>query len=128
MEASAMATLIDRAMDYSYDGEQQHFRNPLYPKDVVYTRGVRYIAEHAGGGAWWLLDKIATMQSHPQIRTEQVTQLWSLWVGEERNWALICQDGDYHLMWAEGGSHTDFPVGHITFFVQHQCIMLTSEY
>ena len=128
METNAMAALLDRAMAYSYDGEQQHFKHPLYPKGVTYTKGVRYVAEHAGNGAWWLLDKIGTMQAHPQIRTEQLTQLWSLWVTEERNWALVCQDGDYHLMWAEGGSYTDFPVGHITFFVQHGCIMLTSEY
>jgi len=126
MATSTLPTLIEQAMEYSYAEEQQHFRNPHYPQGIVYTRGVRYVAEHAG--AWWLLDKIATMQIHPSVRTEQLTQMWSLWVTDERTWALICQDGDYHIMWAEGGSYTDFPVGHITFFVQHGCVMLTSEY
>jgi hypothetical protein len=46
MTDSALPTLIEHAMDHSYDGEQQYFSSPLYPKDVVYTRGVRYIAEH----------------------------------------------------------------------------------
>ena len=73
-------------------------------------------------------DQIATMQRHPAIRTDELTQLWTLWVTDAQTWALICQDGDYHILWAEGGSYTDFPVGHITFFVQHGCIMLTSEY
>jgi len=54
-------------------------------------------------------------------------QLWTLWVTEAKTWALTCQDDDYHILWAEGGSHTDFPMDRIDFFVEQGCIMLTSE-
>jgi hypothetical protein len=125
------ATLEDNAIAYSYDGEQQYFRHPLYPPGIVYTKGVHYIAEHGGA---WLIDKIGTMQGRlgqgqrPDGSGDLDMQLWTLWVTEEKTWALTCQDGDYHILWAEGGSYTDFPMDKIDFFVQQNCIMLTSEY
>ena len=119
-------------MAYSYDGEQQYFRHPLYPPGLVYTRGVHYIAAHGGA---WLIDKIATRQGHlgeawqcpSEGCGELYVQLWTLWVTEEQTWALTCQDGDYHILWAEGSSYTDFPMDRIDFFVEQNCIMLTSE-
>jgi hypothetical protein len=94
---------------------------------------VHFVAEHGGA---WLIDKIGTMQGRlgeakqgpPETSAATYTQLWTLWVTEAKTWALTCQDGDYHIVWAEGGSYTDFPMDRIDFFVQQGCIMLTSEY
>jgi hypothetical protein len=123
-------TLEDDAMAYSMAGEQQYFRHPLYPQGIVYTRGVHFVTEHGGA---WLIDKIGTRQGRlgqgqrPDESGELYTQLWTLWVTEEQTWALTCQDGDYRILWAEGGSSTDFPMDRIDFFVEQGCIMLTSE-
>jgi uncharacterized protein DUF6876 len=75
----------------------------------------------------WQLWRGIRRQRPAESRGEPYTQLWTLWVTEEKTWALTCQDGDYHILWAEGGSYTDFPMDRIDFFVEQGCIMLTSE-
>jgi hypothetical protein len=115
--------LTQADLDAFYAQEQQYYRYPLVP--VLYTEGAKFVADR--GEAYWLLDKIATMQLAPEIAKEQVTQLWTLHVHEE-SWALVCQDGDYHVLWAEGGGYTDFPLPKVEFLVQGGVIMLPSEY
>ena len=47
-------------------GGDSTYRHSL-ARDVVYTSGVKFFAEHCGGGAYWLLDIIAT---EPAIRKQ----------------------------------------------------------
>ena len=43
----------------NHTGSEQVFRHAL-ARGICYTEGVRAFAEHAGGGAYWLLDILAT--------------------------------------------------------------------
>ncbi|QFZ84585.1 hypothetical protein GFK26_18325 [Variovorax paradoxus] len=48
-----------------FSGAEQLFRHGLV-RDFNYTEGVRFFAQNAGGGAYWLLDILAT---EPAIRS-----------------------------------------------------------
>jgi hypothetical protein len=119
----SMPRLTQAELDAYYSPEEKLYCYPLVP--VYYTPGVKFVADR--GEAYWLLDKVATMQLDPTIAKEQQSQFWTLHV-HEQTWALVCQDGAYHVLWAEGGSHTNFPLTKVTFLVQGNVIMLPCEY
>jgi hypothetical protein len=71
---SEFPRLTQADLDTFYAKEQQYYRYPLAP--VHYTEGVKFVAER--GHAYWLLDKVATMQRAPEIAKERMSQFWNL--------------------------------------------------
>lgn len=114
-----------------FTGSTQWFRHGLV-RNVTYTEGVQYMAEHAN--AYWLIDKIATLQFEPKIRTEDF-QVWRLIVENSRA-SLTCDDGDKLgvgdskavLLHSEEISFTDFPLEEIELWVEGGVILLPSEH
>ena len=114
-------------------GTEIWYRHSFIP-GVTYTEGVHYLAERAG--AYWLIDKIATLQLTPKIRAE-AHQSWKL-IREGHSAArLTCDDGDGNVVHREKIDFTDFPLEEITLYAiqgatgdgtRSRVIMLTSEY
>src|SRR5215471_14079566 len=93
-----------------FTGSDQFYRHALNRR-MLYTDGVQYLAEKAG--AYWLLDKIATLQLEPAIRGEEF-QVWRLTVTDSRA-RLTCDDGNDNSapLYAEDIDFTDFPLDEI---------------
>ena len=72
-----------------FTGSERWYRHPLVTS-LVYTDGVKYVAERAG--AYWLIDKIVTAQLAAPHQLE-VFQVWELKV-TARTGVLTCEDGD----------------------------------
>lgn len=109
-----------------FTGSETFYRHNLM-RNVVYTEGVQFLADK--GGAYWLIDKIATLQMDPKVRAEAF-QAWKLEVvdGKAR---LTCDDGNGVFVYAEHIDYTDFPLSEITLWAvqgEHRTIMLPSEY
>jgi hypothetical protein len=101
-------------------------------RNVLYTDGVKYLGDKAG--AYWLIDKIATMQIDRKIGEEQF-QVWRLVVKDGRA-TLTCDDGDRIgigdskpvVLHSEEISFTDFPLDKIELWVEGGVILLPSEH
>lgn len=114
-----------------FTGTSQWFRHALVRR-ITYTEGVQFVAER--GGAYWLVDKIATMQLDPKISAEEF-QVWRLNVADGRA-VLTCDDGDKIgcggskpiLLHTEEISFTDFPLEKIELWVEGDVILLPSEH
>jgi hypothetical protein len=105
-----------------FTGTEQWFRHSLM-RNITYTEGVRYLAETAG--AYWLIDKIATLQLEPKIKAEEF-QVWKLKVADSKA-ELVCEDGNYNVVYREGIEFTDFPLDHVDLWLENNVIMLPSE-
>jgi len=106
------------------DNLYQHWTGP----NVLYTDGVKYLAERAG--AFWLLDKIATLQALPKIKREEF-QVWRLKVDNKKA-VLTCTDGGNGgpeiKLHSEKIDFTDFPLDEITLWFTGNTILLPREY
>ncbi|WP_315729867.1 DUF6876 family protein [Bradyrhizobium sp. SZCCHNRI2010] len=110
-----------------FTGSETWYRHPLC-RDVLYTDGVKHVAEK--GGAYWLIDKIATLQALPLVRVQEF-QTWKLFVNDSRA-KLTCDDGNGNIVHSEKIDYTDFPLDEIAMWVQfdgeNRTILLPSEY
>jgi hypothetical protein len=61
------AHTFDPAMLGHFTGCDELYRHALC-RNVLYTEGVQYVAESAG--AYWLIDKVATLQMDPFVKAE----------------------------------------------------------
>jgi hypothetical protein len=93
-------------------GTERWYRHGLV-RDVLYTDGVQYIAEH--GGAYWLLDDIAFSQVIPKVKAEEF-QSWTLTVRPDHTGTLICDDGNGKEVFKKDYNYTDFPLDTIMLF------------
>ena len=105
-----------------FTGTETWFRHGLMPK-ITYTEGVQYLAEQAG--AYWLIDKVATLQLDKKVRTEEF-QVWKLKVANDKA-SLVCEDGNDNVVYREKIEFTDFPLDEITLWFENNVIMLPSE-
>jgi hypothetical protein len=105
-----------------FTGSEQVYRHSLM-RNMLYTEGVQYLAEKAG--AYWLLDKVATMQLEPRVKAEEF-QAWKLKVADSKA-TLTCEDGNGNIVHKEEIEFTDFPLDHIDLWVENHVIMLPSE-
>jgi len=112
----------------NFTGTENWYRHGLMP-NVLYTDGVRYLAEHAQ--AHWLIDKIASLQLLPNIKGEEF-QVWRLKV-DDRTAKLTCTDGGNGgpeiELYAETIDYTDFQLDEIDLWVEadpwtHDCVIL----
>ena len=97
---------------------------------LVYTEGVQYLAEK--GGAYWLIDAIASYQPDKRITScpELVDfQLWELAVGEDKSAKLTVRtDSDKPAAITQEIPFTDFPLERVKLYVCNGTLLLPSEY
>jgi hypothetical protein len=118
-----MTALIESDL-LQFIGATQWYRHPLV-RTVTYTDGAQYVAEH--GGAYWLLDLIATHQLDKAVRAEPF-QVWKLAVKPDRTATITCEDGNRKKVHRQELEFTDFPLPEITFYFTDNVIMLPTEY
>jgi hypothetical protein len=109
-----------------FTGTMQHYQHPL---GVRYTDGVKYLAEK--GGAYWLLDAIASWQADSRIRDDaqlQEIQFWKLTVKQDRSATLVCERDEGDAVVTQAIPFTDFPLSKLTLYWQHGVVLLPSEY
>lgn len=107
-----------------FTGTERHYRHGLM-RNILYTDGVQYVAESAG--AYWLIDKIATLQLKPKIAAEEF-QSWKLKVDERQRARLTCEDGNRKTVYSEAISWTNFPLDQIELWLEGNIILLPSEH
>ncbi|MCK1671078.1 DUF6876 family protein [Bradyrhizobium sp. 150] len=105
-----------------FSGTERWFRHSLM-RTVSYTEGVQFLADKAG--AYWLIDKVATLQLEPTIKREEF-QVWKLNVTGSKA-TLVCEDGNYNVVYSETIDFTDFPLDHVELWFENGVIMLPSE-
>lgn len=110
---------------WRFTGTENWYRHAIV-RDVLYTDGVRYLAEH--GGAYWLLDEIALAQRYSKSVARELFQVWTLTVGDDRSARLVCNDGNGRDVFAKHIPFTDFPLTTVTLYVTINVILLPSEY
>ena len=64
-----------------FTGSESWYRHGINRK-VLYTDGEQHVAEH--GGAYWLLDEIATIQPYNKAVATEEFQVWKLPVRPDR--------------------------------------------
>lgn len=107
-----------------FTGTETWYRHP-FKRSILYTDGVRYVAETAG--AYWLIDEITFAQLHKNIAA-QPFQHWKLSVSPSQTGTLTCEDGNGNAVFTKAISYTDFPLAEIDFFFTDNVILLPSEY
>lgn len=109
-----------------FTGTSTYYQHPL---GIRYTEGVRYLAER--GGAYWLLDAIASWQSDPRVsqdRMLQQIQFWKLTVNDDRSALLVCERDEGDIVVTQDIPLTDFPLEKIKLYFQEGVVLLESEY
>ena len=92
---------------------------------MLYTDGVKYFAEEAGGGAYWFLDIIATEVLPLQEKEEFIHIAMTVNDGK----ALITAgDGNGNKLWQRALDFTDCPEGTWEFYLTDNVLLLPSEY
>lgn len=107
-----------------FTGTEHWYRHP-FNRHILYTDGVKYVADTAG--AYWLIDEITFGQMQTKIAA-QPFQHWKLKVLPNHSATLTCEDGDYNIVFTKEISFTDFPLAEISFFFTDNVILLPSEY
>lgn len=111
---------------FSGGGDQyQHWTRKLR-----YTEGVKYLADNAGNGAHWLIDAIASYQGEKALRAERLQefQLWELAVAGNKAVLTCKEDTDAPEVVRQEIEYTDFPLEHITLYVEGGVLLLPSEH
>lgn len=106
-----------------FTGTEQWYQHGLV-RAFMYTDGVKYFAENAGGGAYWLLDILATellpkQKKYPFIAVKFV-------VGKKN--AITATDGNDTQIYSKKIDYTDCPEGTWEFYLIDNILLLTSEY
>jgi hypothetical protein len=90
-----------------FSGSEHWYRHGLV-RNVAYTDGAQYVAEH--GGAYWLLDVIAIAQMHDKAVKPQPFQVWTLKVHGDRKGTVTCDTGNGKELYRQELEYTDFPL------------------
>jgi hypothetical protein len=108
-----------------FTGSENWYRHAIN-RNVFFTDGAQHVAEH--GGAYWLLDEIATIQPYNRAVAAEEFQVWKLAVRPDRSATLTCDDGNGKIVFTKEIEHTDFPLDEITLYFVNRVIHLPSEY
>ena len=90
----------------NFHGTENYYTNPMYPFE--YTDGIKYLAEN--GGAYWLLDAIASWQK--ELDSSQI-QFWMLIVNADNSAVLTCERDNEPVI-TQHIPFTDFPIPEVT--------------
>jgi hypothetical protein len=137
--AAAPRTAADFARELeNFNGSLTQYRSPF---GMLYTEGVRHLLKESEGvvgasgqrcgGAYWLLDAIASHQ--PQARKAcDGFQLWTLTLrdqGAHLGATLTCrEDSDQEPVITQEIEHTDFPLPSVKLYVIDNVALLPDEY
>jgi hypothetical protein len=115
-----------------FTGSEQFFKHGMNRK-LIYTEGVRHLAEKAG--CYWLIDDVAIVLL-PALLKKHKDYFYSIQLFVQRDCSAVVTIGD-----GNGNTHldhkvkwTDFPIigEAVKFFLyeseDHYCLMLPSEY
>ena len=105
-------------------GTENYYVNPLY-RWMKYTDGVKFFAENAGNGAYWLLDILGT-ELHALSKNEEFMNIELHVTGN--NAKLIADDGNDRRIYQKRIDYTDCPEGNYRFYLTNEVLMLASEY
>lgn len=86
------------------------------------TDGALYVAK--AGGAYWLMDIIASVQDLEGIKGEYF-QNWQLQVKPDRSALVTCDDGNGNVLYKQVIEYTDFPLDKIQLYAVDDSINLT---
>lgn len=107
-----------------YYGTEQWYRHNLV-QAMLYTDGVKFFCENAGGGCFWWLDIIAT-EVFQLLKAEDFI---SVTIKSDGNQAqLYADDGNDNVIWNRHIDSTDCPEGEWKFFLTDNVLMIPSEY
>lgn len=109
-----------------FTGTENYFRHFT---GLRYTDGVRFLAER--GGAFWLIDAIASYQGERAIRGNarlQDFQLWKLVVTDNTAVLTLREDSDCPNIIEQHIEFTDFPLSEVALYVCNGVLLLPSEY
>jgi hypothetical protein len=107
-------------------GTEQYYRHWTR---LLYTDGVQYVAQE--GGAYWLIDAIASWQLSPKVTQDPMLreiQLWTLKVNSDKSATLSCQRDADDVAFTQEIEYTDFPLSEVRFYLTQGVLMLPSEY
>ena len=107
-----------------FTGSENWYRHSINP-EVLYTDGAKFVAEQ--GGAYWLLDIIASSQCVPVVKAEEF-QVWKLLVNMDRTAMVYREDGNNNVVYSQSIPYTDFPLFNLMLYFANQVIHLPSEY
>jgi hypothetical protein len=106
-----------------FTGTDQWYRHMF---GLVYTSGVRYFAENAGGGAYWWLDIVATELM--QIQKAGQPFMTATIESSGSSATLFATDGNDNRLWTRELEFTDCPEGVWGFYLIDGTFLLPSEY
>jgi hypothetical protein len=109
-----------------FAGGTEHWYRHGLVRDVLFTDGAKYVADH--GGAYWLLDEIALAQRGNPAVAKEAFQVWKLLVKLDHTAELICEDGNDNAVFRKAIPFTDFPLPEIALWFTGNTILLPSEY
>jgi len=107
-----------------FTGTEQWFRHPL-SSNFLYTDGVKFFAEHCGGGAYWFLDILATELADLQEKEEFMSITLDV---VDSSAKITADDGNGNVLWTRNIDFTDAEVGTWKFFLTNNVLLLPSEY
>lgn len=114
-----------------YGGTDTWWRHPLNRR-LTYTDGVKHFADHAGGGAHWLLDIVAT-ECAPFVENHRIVFFTAKSDGRRATLTLV-PDTDKPPLWSRDIPLTDLPEGEWPLWIAEggpsgtTVVMLPSEY
>ena len=120
-----MTTKLTSSDLSQFTGSENWYRHGLN-RNVLYTDGAQYLAEH--GGAYWLLDTIAICQQDEKRVAGEEFQVWKLTVHEDQTATFVCDDGNDNIVYTQHIEFTDFPLDEVTLYFANNVIHLPSEY
>lgn len=114
------------------NGFDTHYKHPLMPR-ISYSQGVKFLAENLGQcGAYWLIDKIVSLQLLPKIKNDsmlQDMQFWKLKTNLQTKMAVLTCDRDTDdVAYTEEIERTDVQVEEVRIWVQNNILFLPEEY
>lgn len=108
----------------NFTGTETWWRHNLN-RNMLYTDGVKFFAENAGGGAYWFLDIVAT-EIFPLLKNEAFIDIRLLVGGREAR--ITADDGNGNALWQRAIDYTDCPEGEWEFWLTDSVLLLPSEY
>lgn len=112
----SMKTLTEADLNM-FTGTGKYFKHWL---GIVYTDGVKYVAESAG--AYWLIDLVAS------YRRKEPFQVWELTVKNGKATATMREDSNEPILVCQEIAYTDFPLDYIKLYLIDGVLLLPSEY